>query len=248
VDRTLPPEGRVPVERPAVRWGLGDFFWVYFGGIIAGLVLASVGFAITHDPAKHPGALTEGLSFLGQFGGWIALLVLISRRKGRGSLAADFGLVVHRRDAWAIGAGVVLEIALTLLVYPLVYLTDNQRQDVVDELTKSRGVKLALIALVAGLIAPVCEELLFRGLLLRALRRRTTPVAAVAISALVFALAHPLLDPTIGTVAVVPALFALGAVSGVVALRRGNLSMSIFLHIGFNLLTTGAAVYDALHK
>ena len=112
------------------------------------------------------------------------------------------------------------------------------------ELDKARGVHLALIALVAGLIAPVCEELLFRGLLLRSLRRRVSPVAAVAISALVFALAHPMLDPTFGTLAVVPALFALGAISGVAALRRGDLSMSIFLHIGFNLLTT----VSALHK
>jgi membrane protease YdiL (CAAX protease family) len=238
VDRTLPPEGRVPVERPAVTWGLGDFFWVYFGGIVSGLVLATIGFTISGDQSGSPGALTEGLSFVGQFGGWIALMMWVSRRKGRGSLAADFGFVVHLRDAWVIAVGVVLEIALTILVYPLVNLTNDQHQDVVNELNKSHGVKLALIALVAGLVAPVCEELLFRGLLLRALRRRVSPVAAVAISALAFALAHPLLDPTIGTVAVVPALFALGAISGVVALRKGNLSMSIFLHIGFNLLTT----------
>ena len=234
----MPPEGRVPVERPAVTWGIGDFFWVYFGGIVAGLVLATIGFAISGDQSGSPGALTEGLSFVGQFGGWIALMMWVSRRKGRGSLAADFGFVVHLRDAWVIAVGVVLEIALTILVYPLVNLTNDQHQDVVNELNKSHGVKLALIALVAGLVAPVCEELLFRGLLLRALRRRVSPVAAVAISALAFALAHPLLDPTIGTVAVVPALFALGAISGVVALRKGNLSMSIFLHIGFNLLTT----------
>jgi uncharacterized protein len=238
VDRTLPPEGRVPVERPAVTWGLGDFFWVYFGGIIAGLVLATVGFAITGDKTGNPGALTEGLSFLGQFGGWIAILMLVSRRKGRGTLRADFGLIVHLRDAWVIAAGVVLEIGLTILIFPLVSLTNDQHQDVVKELQDSRGVKLALIALVAGLVAPVCEELLFRGLLLRALRRRVSPVAAVGISAMVFALAHPLLDPTIGTVAVVPALFGMGAVSGVLALRKGNLSMSIYLHIGFNLLTT----------
>jgi membrane protease YdiL (CAAX protease family) len=244
VDRTLPPEGRVPVERPAVRWGIGDFFWVYFGGIVAGILLATVGYAISGDASGSPGALTEGLSFVGQFGGWVALLVLVSRRKGRGTLALDFGLTVHLREAWVIVVGVLLEIGLTILVLPLVSLAGDQHQDVVNDLRDSTGVKLALIALVAGLVAPVCEELLFRGLLLRALRRRVSPAAAVAISALVFALAHPALDPTIGTVAVVPALFGLGAISGVVALRRGNLSMSIFLHIGFNLLTT----ITALHK
>src|SRR4051794_2572320 len=169
--------------------------------------------------------------------------MLVSRRKGRGTLRADFGFAIFRRDAWVIVMGVLLEIGLTLLVLPIVNLAGDKHQDVVNDLRDSTGVKLALIALVAGIIAPMCEELLFRGLLLRALRRRVSPAGAVAISALVFALAHPLLDPTVGTVAVVPALFAMGAVSGVMALRTGNLSRSIYLHIGFNLLTTVFALF-----
>jgi len=108
------------------------------------------------------------------------------------------------------------------------------------------GLHLAILALFAGLIAPVCEELLFRGLLLRALQRRFSPVIAVAVSALVFALAHPALDPTWGTFAIVPALFALGAISGAVAVRRADLSASIMLHIGFNFLTTFTAVVEGV--
>ena len=100
-----------------------------------------------------------------------------------------------------------------------------------------------MFALVAAVIAPICEELLFRGLLLRALRRRLEPVPAVAIQALVFALAHPLLSPTVGDLAVVPALFLLGVASGVAATRKGDLSASILMHIGFNLVTTLAAVF-----
>jgi membrane protease YdiL (CAAX protease family) len=68
----------------------------------------------------------------------------------------------------------------------------------------------------------------------------------VAVSALVFALAHPALDPTWGTFVIVPALFGLGLVSGAVAVRRGDLSVSIMLHIGFNFLTTFSAVADAI--
>ncbi len=225
-----------------MTWGLGDFCWVYFGGLIAGLVLATFGYGLTGDKPAHPGTITDGLSFLGQFGGWIALLVFVSRRKGLGSLRTDFGLIVHRRELWVVAVGVVLEIALSVLIFPITNLV-HQNQDVVKDLDQARGVHLVLIALVAGLVAPVCEEVLFRGLLLRALRRRVSPSVAVAISALVFALAHPMLDPTWGTFAVVPALFALGAISGVAALRRGDLSVSILLHIGFNLLTTVSAFH-----
>jgi len=168
--------------------------------------------------------------------------VLVSRVKGRGSLRADFGLVVRAREAWILVAGVLLEIVLGIVNSPIVHLV-NQRQDVVKELDQATGIHLALLAIVAGAVAPVCEELLFRGLLLRALQRRVSPTAAVVISALVFALAHPMLSPTWGTFAIVPALFGLGAVSGAAAVERGDLSASILLHVGFNLLTTVAALH-----
>jgi len=230
-----------------VRWGLGDFFSVYLTGIVASFVLAAVGYGLSGDKAGHAGALTIGLALLGQFGGWIVALAWVSRRKGRGSLRADFGLVVHPRDLWAIPAGIGLEIALALMVFPISDLVQNQRQGVVNDLESAHGLHLAVLALFAGLIAPVCEELLFRGLLLRALRRRFSPVVAVVLSALVFALAHPALDPTWGTFVIVPALFGMGAVSGAIAVRRGELSVSILLHIGFNFLTTFGAVVDSLH-
>jgi membrane protease YdiL (CAAX protease family) len=227
---------------------LGDFFSVYLTGIVASFVLAAVGYGLSGDKSGHAGALTIGLALLGQFGGWIVALVWVSRRKGRGSLRADFGLVVHPRDLWAIPAGIGLEIALALMVFPISDLVQNQRQGVVNDLESAHGLHLAVLALFAGLIAPVCEELLFRGLLLRGLRRRFSPVVAVTLSALVFALAHPALDPTWGTFVIVPALFGMGAVSGAIAVRRGDLSVSILLHIGFNFLTTFGAVIDSLHR
>ena len=229
-----------------MSWGLGDFFSVYLAGVVASFVLASVGYGISGDKAGHAGALTIGLALFGQFGGWVVGLVVVSRRKGRGSLRGDFGLVVHARDVWLVVAGIGLEIALALMVLPISDLVQNQRQGVVKDLESAHGLHLALLALFAGLIAPVCEELLFRGLLLRALRRRFSPVVAVAVSALVFALAHPALDPTWGTFVIVPALFGMGLVSGAVAVRRGDLSVSIMLHIGFNFLTTFSAVADGI--
>jgi membrane protease YdiL (CAAX protease family) len=247
VDRTLPADRRRSARHPGVRWGLGDFFWVYLTGFVAAFVGASIGYGISGDKAGHAGALTIGLALVGQFGGWVVGLVWVSRRKGRGSLRADFGLVVHPRDLWAVPAGIGLEIALALMVFPISNLVQNQRQGVVNDLESAHGLHLAVLALFAGVIAPVCEELLFRGLLLRALRRRFSPVVAVAVSALVFALAHPALDPSWGTFVIVPALFGMGALSGAVAVRRGDLSVSILLHIGFNFLTTFGAVVDSLH-
>jgi uncharacterized protein len=220
-----------------VRWGVGDFVWVYFSGLLIATVAAQIGIAISGDTTGHIGAFTTALATLGQFGGWAAGLVLVSRRKGRGSLAADFGLTLELKRMWALAVGVGLSVVLGLMVYPIVSLANFQKQQVVDDLKNASGAKLAVFVIVAALIAPVAEELLFRGLLLRALRRRMAPELAVGLQALIFALAHPALDPHIGTLAVVPALFALGAISGIFAVRYGDLSASIPLHIGFNLLT-----------
>ena len=156
-------------------------------------------------------------------------------------LMADFGLTLQLRDWWAPFAGLGLFLVGNALILPLVNIADA-RQAVVDDLNRAGGAKLAVFAVVASVVAPVCEELLFRGLLLRALRRRMSPTAAVIVQALAFALAHPMLSPTLGDLAVVPAIFLLGAASGVVAVRRGDLSASIMMHIGFNLVTTLSAL------
>ena len=228
---------RVPAEGGiVVGWGLGDFFWIYFAGIVASIVGASVGFAISGDTAGHTGAVTTARATLSQFGTWFGGVVFIAQRKGR-SVRQDFGLTLQRRDWWAPFAGLGLFFVGSLMIAPLVNLA-NEKQQVVDDLRKAGGAKLAVFAVVAAIVAPVCEELLFRGLLLRALRRRMSPVMAVIVQALAFALAHPMLSPTLGDLAVVPALFMLGAVSGVVAVRRGDIGASILMHIGFNFVTT----------
>jgi membrane protease YdiL (CAAX protease family) len=232
-----PSPERVPAtDVTPLRWGLGDFLWIYFAGIVASVVGASIGFAITGDTSGHVGALTTALSTFGQFGTWLACLLYIARSKGR-SLRDDFGLTFQLEDWWAPFAGIGLFLVGSALIYPLVSIA-NANQQVVDDLRQAGGAKLAVFAVVASIIAPVCEELLFRGLLLRALRRRMSPEMAVIVQALAFALAHPMLSPTLGDFAVVPALFLLGAVSGVIAVRRGDLSASIMMHIGFNLVTT----------
>ena len=223
-----------------LRWGIGDFVWIYLAGLLASLVGAAIGFAITGDTSDHVGAVTTALSTVGQFGTWFAFIAYIARAKGR-SLRDDFGLTLQLRDWWAPFAGLGLFLVGTALINPLVNIA-NAHQQVVDDLTHSSGAKLAVFAAVAAVVAPVCEELLFRGLLLRALRRRMSPAQAVIVQALAFALAHPMLSPTLGDFAVVPVLFLLGAVSGIVAVRRGDLSASIMMHIGFNLVTSVLAL------
>ncbi len=219
-----------------VRWGLGDFCWIYLPlpllALLGKLAGGDSSDASTESATALTVAITAGIQYLYWGGG----LYFISRRKGRGSLEADFGVAVQTRRMWALLAGVGLQIALGLMVLPLVRLVDDDKQAVVEEIRDSSGAKLVVLVVIAGFVAPLLEEVLFRGLLLRALRRRLPVEWAIAVSAFAFACAH-LVDPSLGSLAIVPALFALGLVSGYAAVRTGDLSVSIPLHMGFNLLT-----------
>jgi membrane protease YdiL (CAAX protease family) len=241
VDEPVAADATGAPVRP-VRWGLGDFVWIYLAGLLLGNIAGAIGFGITGDSADHPGALTYGLSAAGLYLAWGVGLVYCSRRKGRGTLAADFGLAVSAKRLWALPAGIAVLLASSLLVYPLRALVNYQDQKVVDDLRNASGGKLVVLWLIAGLLAPVFEELMFRGLLLRSLRRRLDPEWAIGISALLFACLHLLGDASLGVVALVPALFLLGLVSGIAAVRVGDLSVSIPLHMGFNLVTLATAV------
>src|SRR4051794_10009759 len=157
-----------------LRWGLGDFFWIYIAGVFVSQIAGAIGYALEGSPAKG-GALTIGLAALGLYAGWGAGLVWVSQNKGQRSVERDFGLRVRASRLWALPLGALLQIVLGAMVLPLVRLTNDEKQSVVDDLQHSSGAKLVALMIIAGILAPVFEELMFRGLLLRALRRRYSP-------------------------------------------------------------------------
>ena len=232
--------------RPRIRWGLPDVGLAWVVGLIAALVVSSIVAAAagidTSRVSDDVGVLLA--SVVGQAIGVIGTLELVARRKGRGSLRADFGLVARLPGGrWTTAALWLLAgVALQLAILPFLQIVVDvhgkaETQDVVEQFKQARGPALVLFAVIVVTVAPVAEELLFRGALLRALQRRMTPAWAVFVSALAFAAVHPLLSPSIGSVIAIPGLFALGVLSAALAIRTGNLSASILLHAGFNLLT-----------
>jgi membrane protease YdiL (CAAX protease family) len=232
--------------RPRIRWGLPDVGLAWVVGLVAALVVSSIVAAAagvdTSRVSDDVGVLLA--SVVGQAIGVIGTLELVARRKGRGSLRADFGLVARLPGGRLTTAALWLlaGVALQLAILPFLQIVVNvhgkaDTQDVVEQFKQARGPALVLFAVIVVTVAPVAEELLFRGALLRALQRRMTPAWAVFVSALAFAAVHPLLSPSIGSVIAIPGLFALGLLSAALAIRTGNLSASILLHAGFNLLT-----------
>lgn len=149
------------------------------------------------------------------------------------------GARIVPRDLLGLLEGAGLQVALGLIVLILIEVFDwtLPAQEAVDQAGRavSAGEGIAVfVALVV--LAPVSEELLFRGVLLRSLLARHGPWPAVAWSAAAFALLH-LLEGT-QVLRILPVLFVLGVVLGLAVVRTGRLGRAVLIHAGFNLLTT----------
>ncbi len=97
----------------------------------------------------------------------------------------------------------------------------------------------ALYLLVALVLAPVCEETLFRGVLLGyMLEEGAGPRVSVVVSAAVFSLAHLLpfsTAPLPQRVLVVCAAFVAGVIAGALRVRTGSIVPAVITHSCFNL-------------
>lgn len=226
---------------PDMRWRVRDVIYAFLAGIAGSIVVTVVVLAMGADPLDP---IPFALVFAGQFAGSLLAIVALSRRRGSGSLATDAGFVLHLRDWWGVPAGMALQIAIALLTAPLVFwlFGDDPPEQGVSEIAGESDVfaEQLLIVLSVALLAPIIEEIIFRGMLLNVLRRSLSVWPSILISAAVFAGVH-LVDPS--AIAVVPGLFLLGVVLAWVALRRGNLSLVIAMHSGINLLAAISLVW-----
>jgi membrane protease YdiL (CAAX protease family) len=93
----------------------------------------------------------------------------------------------------------------------------------------------AILVLAAVGLAPICEELAFRGHLLSALRLRWSVRGAIGLSAVAFAAIH--LDPVR-----FPALIVLGVIYGWLSWRTGSVWPSVLAHAVNNAAATALAL------
>lgn len=158
-----------------------------------------------------------------------------SWRWGSRRFAHDLGWAIRWRDlglglAGAVGGTVVL-VVLGLLLRLIGIPEGSNLQDL-----DSRNLALFLVmAVLAGILAPLTEELLYRGVLLRSLASRVGPAVAVAVQGVIFGVAH--VQPRLGwgNVTLVVLLSTLGALLGLLARATGRLAPSIVAHSLFNL-------------
>ncbi len=219
----------------SVQWGLGDalgwFMLSQFGSAIWFLTIVSVFYdGTTPDP------IPVVALFVGQIALWLAYgagPLLSARFRGNGA-RHDLGALVERND---VPLGLVLGLITQLAILPLLYipitrLVEDDPSDAARELIDRADGTLdrLMLAFMVVVMAPLVEELFYRGLLLRVLQRHLGDWTAIVGSSALFALAHfQLLQ--------LPGLFVFGLVSGFLAVRTGRLGPSWLFHAGFNATT-----------
>jgi membrane protease YdiL (CAAX protease family) len=230
---------------PGSVWTFWDASGLFVGGLVGSLVAISLAIAVNGGeelgqvPLLLVSSLGQGLVTMG-------LLAYMSRSRGTGSWDVDFGFRFRSRDLVGLLYGLGLQIAVTVMVLVplavLLGLDDPPQQDVAEIADEASSFPARVAVLfVLVVVAPVAEELLFRGVLLARLRRGLGPAASVAISAALFSCIH-LIDPDAAFV--VPGLFVIGLVLGWQALRTGRIGLSIMTHAGVNLLAAIALLLD----
>lgn len=215
-------------------WSVYDFILIWLGGLVASVILATVGMGLGNDD------WTIVLSLGGQYLGSLGVFWILTRYKR----ASDIGLTIEVSDFFYIGLGLILQLALAVLFIPLndLLFPDGRPQQEVAEIIANANTTFLKVALVSAavVLGPVTEELMYRGVLLRALEPRGKTFALV-VSSLVFAAVHLTgLDPSDlwrSAAVFLPPLFLLGLVLAWVTQRTGRLGPAIFLHSGWNLLS-----------
>ena len=127
-----------------------------------------------------------------------------------------------------------------MLVQAMVYGASGgelKPQDVVQFLqdAESPRDRLAVMAM-AIVIAPVAEEVIFRGYLYPVGKRYVGPFASLVATSLLFAALH-------GHVSSVPALFTLAACLGLAYEKSGTLIVPMVMHAVFNAVSVAAIMF-----
>ena len=218
----------------AVGWAAG------FVASVAATVAALVFLPAAGEGGASVEALLEDLSVVGlvalQVPLWLGLL-------GTPVLARRYGLDWSSQMGWRmrgidIPVGVFIGLALQLVAVPLLYwpifqiFGDLDVEEPARELTglAETPVEVFLLVAMTVVMAPVTEEVFFRGLLQGALRDRIGPAWALAIASVAFGVTHFQLVQF-------PALVLVGVVNGLLVLRTGRLGPALWSHAAFNAVT-----------
>jgi membrane protease YdiL (CAAX protease family) len=186
---------RQPVGIPVTAWPP----WAAPAALFGGLVLAAVAGLVVDIPAVALGASITSSHVPGgveiadtvvQDGAFVFAALFFAQLGGRRIAAWQFGL---RGTPPLRAAGMVLATLLAFLLFSVIWAVaiHAEKEKLLEQLGAGESTSLLLLsAALTCVIAPVCEEFLFRGFIFNALRNWRGVGPAAVITGLVFGAVH----------------------------------------------------------
>lgn len=183
-----------------------------------------------------PAAVFVAAAALLAYGPTVVFWRWSSRRWGSGSMRGDAGLSVRLVDlGWGpvVWLAAIFTQALLAVLVRVLQVPFRSNLEGVDEIRNDVGYLVATFVL-AVVVAPFVEEVLFRGLIQRSLASVMPQRAAVAVQAVMFGAAH--FDPHrgLGNIGLVLVLSGVGAVLGAAAAMTRRLAPGMIAHALLN--------------
>ena len=194
-EATGQPSPQPPLRAPVTDWPP----WTAAAALVCGLVLAAVGGLIVDIPAavfgvsitaSHIPAGVEIADTAVQDAAFVAAAVFFAHIGGRTVRAWQFGL--RPTPFWrAVRRAALLLFAFLILSLIWVGIFHSPKEKLLEQLGAGESTILLLLsAALTCVVAPICEEFLFRGYIFTALRNWRGVWPAAVISGLVFGGVH----------------------------------------------------------
>ncbi|GMU37939.1 MAG: CPBP family intramembrane metalloprotease [Phycisphaerae bacterium] len=251
---TTPPVPAVATcpEAPALNLRAEDvilpaLFYIA-AAVLVSAVLRRLGLHVDPDVATPPDPRDDALrqtwtvaaGNLAQVAGLAGCLLVASRRAAAGAAGWFLARMSLKRAAAFILGGFAVAMLTSYPAYwatqVLIHLAQPdykvESHRVVELLRGGILPSVAVLTLWLGavIVAPLCEEAFFRGIVQPALANWTSRGVAIAASAVIFGAAHPQLHA-------IPPLIVLGVVLGVLYERTRSVLIPAAVHALFNLAT-----------
>jgi membrane protease YdiL (CAAX protease family) len=230
----LPVETPVPAPERKPFWGYIDIA-LFVGVAVAFLILLSL--PVFFLLRKQFILLAMGLQLALYAAIYLSLYTVFTTRYERPVFRSLGWVKVPFNLGWSVLWGLSLTAVVALVIFVL---RAPEVPSPVDELVTSRA-SLIGVGIVAALVAPVFEELLFRGFLQPVLSRSLGTAAGIVITAALFGALHVPEYSNAWQYGV--AITVVGIAFGYARARTGSLLPSTVMHASFNTVSVIGLIY-----
>jgi len=220
--------GEFSVGYIIISW-LGSYLFATIFAVAIQLLVGSEGLSSDTAPTW-----VFALAAIGLWIPNVAMLVIVSRKRGTGNFRNDFSFRFSKRDLLGIPIGIVSQLLLVVIVtwpfkqmFPDAFSSDKIDERATNLVDSAHGYWIVLLATIVAIGAPVIEELVFRGFIQGGMQQHFRRTTALLIGAIWFTIVH--VNPI-----EFPGLFAFAIVLGLCFMKTRSLGMSVWAHVAFN--------------